>query len=133
METGLVIGFIESTQSPDYVNWFIRRKILISRIGCAKAKFRRLISYNYDLRVMYVTTPLTWNERTSVRDDVDAIFSHCSIKLIAVQTAKKLVSANTFVLAENFSTLVIMKTLISVLFFMLFSFYGIRFYVDEVE
>lgn len=76
-------------------------------------------------------TLLTWNERTSVRDDVDAIFSYCGIELVAVQAAEKLVSANAFVLTENFPTLVITKTLINALFPVFSSFHEIRFYVDD--
>lgn len=50
MKAGLVVGFIESTQSPDYIHCSIRREILVSRIGCAKIEFGR-----FDEHDLYVS------------------------------------------------------------------------------
>lgn len=41
VKTRFVISFIEPAQGPDHVCRFIRGKIFISDIGCAKVKFLR--------------------------------------------------------------------------------------------
>lgn len=46
VEARFVISFIESAQRPNHVHRFIRGKIFVPDIGCAKVKFLRPTLYN---------------------------------------------------------------------------------------
>lgn len=77
----------------------------VEKLNKIKVKF---ICYNCSTLLYRKSNEIilfTWDKRTPICDSVNAVFSYCSIELIAVQTAEKLVFTNALILSENFSAL----------------------------